>query len=215
MGIICSICSEDERKPGPIIDTKTEEENLSPEGELLSSDTSRFILPLDISKRHPLEFDSQARFDFSARDYRAFCLLLHRKHGALLLHCTRKKKKPPHYQLPGGHIDQDDFRQITKNLSCVVTQQQLYYAARLGCAREIYEETTLDFRNRLEELHPMILYGREQRESDDAILINEYKSRLFFLCEVFDDDFPNAVSLKFLFAQFIDLAFNDSTYHIL
>lgn len=192
MGIICSICSEDERKPGAIIDTKTAEENLPPKGTSFSSVTARFILPLDISKRHPLEFDSGARFDFSARDYKAFCLLLHRKHGGLLLHCTRKKKKPPHYQLPGGHIDHDDFRQITGNLNRVVTQQQLYYAARLGCAREIYEETKIDFRNRLGELHPMILYETaENRDSENAILINEYKSRIFFVCEVFDDDFPD------------------------
>lgn len=210
MGSICSVCSEDERKPGAIIDPKTAQENPTLEGTMQTSDDSwivRLVLPLEMSKRNTLEFDSQARFDYSKRDYKAFCLLLHRKHGGLLLHCTRKKTKPPHYQLPGGHIDHGDFRQIAKNLNSVVPQQQLYYAARIGCAREVYEETGLDFRNRLDEFLPMILYGSEQRDLDDKILINEYKSRLFFVCEVFDDDFPDSVSFlkMFDFMKFVDL----------
>jgi hypothetical protein len=27
----------------------------------------------------------------------------------MMLHCTRKNKKPPHYQLAGGHIDEFEF----------------------------------------------------------------------------------------------------------
>jgi ADP-ribose pyrophosphatase YjhB (NUDIX family) len=114
----------------------------------------------------------------------------------VILHCTRKKRKPPHYQLPGGHVDDCEFKQITKSISNLVTQEQLYYAARIGCAREVYEETGIDFRNRLEEFLPMVLYNKEQEDFKNETLINEYKSRIFFVCEVFDEDFPCAVRKK-------------------
>ena len=189
MGSICSSSRGEQRKPGAIVETKTD-------GTLQTASdprAARLVLPLEISQRYSLKFSSQSRFDISSRDYRAFCLLIHRKHGALLLHCTRKKKKPPHYQLPGGHVDDADFKKITRSLANFATLEQLYYAARLGCAREVYEETGLDFRNRLGEFLPMILSSAEQRDLKDETLINEHKSRIFFVCEVFDDDFPYAV----------------------
>jgi hypothetical protein len=39
----------------------------------------------------------------------AFLFLVHRNHGLLLLYTTRKKSKGPHYQVPGGHVDQEDI----------------------------------------------------------------------------------------------------------
>lgn len=44
-------------------------------------------------------------------DYRAFLIAVHEKHGLLLLHCTRKKSKGPHWQLPGGHVDDFEFKE--------------------------------------------------------------------------------------------------------
>jgi 8-oxo-dGTP pyrophosphatase MutT (NUDIX family) len=136
----------------------------------------------------------------------------------LLLHCTRKKKKPPHYQLPGGHVDKYEFEQVATKSSNVVSQGELYRAARLGCAREVFEETGLDFRNRLEELLPLVLYSTKE----DNKLINEYKSRIFFVCEVRDEDFASAVrintkSFPFLFqvlSPFIPTTFFDKIYFL-
>ena len=42
-------------------------------------------------------------------DYRGFLFVVHCDFGLLLLHCTRKKHKPPHWQLPGGHVDEAEF----------------------------------------------------------------------------------------------------------
>ncbi len=42
-------------------------------------------------------------------DYKAFIVPIHPNHGILLLYCTRKKSKGPHHQLPGGHVDKEDF----------------------------------------------------------------------------------------------------------
>ena len=52
--------------------------------------------------------------DYKACDYRAFIFVFHNEHGLMLLHCTRKKKKPPHWQLPGGHVDEPEFLQAGK-----------------------------------------------------------------------------------------------------
>jgi 8-oxo-dGTP pyrophosphatase MutT (NUDIX family) len=147
---------------------------------------------LAVSNNYTLQFDPRVTVDFSNIDYRAFCLLLHKEHGAILLHCTRKKKKPPHFQLPGGHVDDVEFKQVCNNLSRTVTQEQLYLASRLGCAREVYEETGIDLRQQLDRLHPLILYRKPHNER----LMNEFKHRLFFVCEVLDEDFVVATKVS-------------------
>ena len=52
--------------------------------------------------------------DAAGADFKGFCMIVHPIHGLLLLHCTRKKDKGPHYQLPGGHVDKEDFDAIGK-----------------------------------------------------------------------------------------------------
>ena len=83
--------------------------------------------------------------------------------STLLLYCTRKKKKPPHYQLPSGHVDAAEFKQVSHNASRFVTQEQLYPSTRLGCIREVYKETGIDLRKELGRLRPMILFDKSER----------------------------------------------------
>lgn len=47
--------------------------------------------------------------DYRNIDYRGFIFVVHESYGLMLLHCTRKPKKGPHFQLPGGHIDDFEF----------------------------------------------------------------------------------------------------------
>jgi len=47
--------------------------------------------------------------EYKGRDYRGFVFAVHPEHGMLLLHCTRKPAKGPHFQLPGGHVDDYEF----------------------------------------------------------------------------------------------------------
>lgn len=47
--------------------------------------------------------------EYKKHDYRGFIFVVHAKYGLMLLYCSRKKSKPPHYQLPGGHIDLPEF----------------------------------------------------------------------------------------------------------
>jgi 8-oxo-dGTP pyrophosphatase MutT (NUDIX family) len=49
--------------------------------------------------------------DYATNDYRGFIFVVHETLGLMLLHCTRKKSKGPHWQLPGGHIDDHEFLQ--------------------------------------------------------------------------------------------------------
>jgi 8-oxo-dGTP pyrophosphatase MutT (NUDIX family) len=42
-------------------------------------------------------------------DYRGFVFVLHQIYGLMLLHCTRKESKGPHWQTPGGHVDKNEF----------------------------------------------------------------------------------------------------------
>ena len=77
--------------------------------------------------------------DYKRIDYRGFAFVVHPQHGMLLLHCTRKPKKGPHFQLPGGHIDNFEF-EIAKEKSNQGSDI-LIEAAKMGTARELYEET--------------------------------------------------------------------------
>ena len=59
--------------------------------------------------------------DYRNIDYRGFIFVVHESHGLMLLHCTRKKKKGPHFQLPGGHIDDFEFEAAAKTSGSTVT----------------------------------------------------------------------------------------------
>jgi 8-oxo-dGTP pyrophosphatase MutT (NUDIX family) len=126
--------------------------------------------------------------DYKSVDYRGFIFVVHKQHGLMLLHCTRKKKKGPHFQLPGGHIDEFEFFAAAEQSSD--SQTQLLLAARAGAARELYEETGLDVRNQLDRLEPAALRNDvEVDKHGKEILKNELKHRLYFFLPVTDDDF--------------------------
>ena len=81
-------------------------------------------------------------------DYKAFIFATHPLHGLLLLYCTRKKKKGPHYQAPGGHVDKDDYyRVIAQSGTTLQGPELLMRACKMGAARELFEETGMDYRS--------------------------------------------------------------------
>ena len=89
--------------------------------------------------------------EYAKEDYRAFLFAVHPGHGMLLLHCTRKKKKPPHFQCPGGHVDKEDFEYVILNTpgSNHRGSPLLIHASKIGAARELFEETGIDVRSAL------------------------------------------------------------------
>jgi hypothetical protein len=52
--------------------------------------------------------------DYLTVEYKGFVFVIHEQYGLMLLYCTRKKKKPPHWQLCGGKIDEHEFIQAGK-----------------------------------------------------------------------------------------------------
>lgn len=113
----------------------------------------------------------------------------------MLLFCARKKKKGPHYQLAGGHVDEHEFIEAAKR-SCDC-HTQLLLAAQIGVARELFEETGMDLREQLHRLEPAALRSEEAiKEKGDIILICEHKKRLYFFLHVTNDDFPIGVHGK-------------------
>lgn len=134
--------------------------------------------------------------DIAAKhDYRGFVICLHDTYGLLLLHCTRKKNKPPHYQLPGGHVD--DFELNEQQQQHSTATAALYFAARAGCARELYEETGINVRQELDRFQPAVLNPGDRDKTNKKLkLINAYKHRLFFVLHVKDEDFFQKVRRK-------------------
>jgi 8-oxo-dGTP pyrophosphatase MutT (NUDIX family) len=148
---------------------------------------------------------SDLYYDYSKDEYRAFIFAQHPIHGLLLLYCSRKKNKPPHFQAPGGHVDKEDFDVASARLqkeqhndvnnSKSSSQQLLVLACKIGVARELYEETGIDIRHDLDSrLQPVQLRNEEKKktkngEDGDDGLACVHKHRLFFKICLTDDDF--------------------------
>jgi len=129
--------------------------------------------------------------DYMKEEYRAFLFATHPTHGMLLLHCSQKKNKPPHFQTPGGHVDKEDFDDAIARTPEYSHEGPalLITACRIGVARELYEETGIDVRSALDRLHPVRL--RENSDSDKSIFC-EFKKRLFFKLSLDEKDFVAA-----------------------
>mmetsp|Transcript_18659 Transcript_18659/g.26443 ORF Transcript_18659/g.26443 Transcript_18659/m.26443 type:complete len:535 (+) Transcript_18659:98-1702(+) len=132
-----------------------------------------------------VENKNQTTYPFHNKDYRAFVFVIHNDFGLLLLHCTRKRKKGPHFQIPGGHVDEAEFiAAARKNL--IHPKMHLAYAAKRAAARELFEETGLDFRDQLDRFEPAHLY---EQPSKPDFLTFEHKHRIYFRINVNDNDF--------------------------
>lgn len=55
------------------------------------------------------EGSGKVLINYKQNDYRGFIFIVHDVHGLVLLRCLRKKDKPPHWQVPGGHVDEPEF----------------------------------------------------------------------------------------------------------
>jgi 8-oxo-dGTP pyrophosphatase MutT (NUDIX family) len=124
--------------------------------------------------------------DYKNKDWRGFLFVIHESHGLLLLYCTRKTSKGPHFQTPGGHVDEIEFLNAARVTSS--PDSHLLQAAMAGAVRELYEETGMDMRKSLHRIEPVQLYTTKKGDTLD----NEYKSRLFFKLVVNDADFPES-----------------------
>eukprot|EP00538_Stauroneis_constricta_P005222 CAMPEP_0119547994 /NCGR_PEP_ID=MMETSP1352-20130426/2020_1 /TAXON_ID=265584 /ORGANISM="Stauroneis constricta, Strain CCMP1120" /LENGTH=248 /DNA_ID=CAMNT_0007593139 /DNA_START=70 /DNA_END=816 /DNA_ORIENTATION=- len=121
-------------------------------------------------------------------DYRGFVFVHHHQHGLLLLKCTRKRNKPIHYQLPGGHVDDAEFEDAAKRHSERAVQLQM--AAANGCARELFEETGIDVRQSLERRLKIVqLHNGNGGGEQKQVVQNGLKHRMFYLLQVTDEDF--------------------------
>jgi 8-oxo-dGTP pyrophosphatase MutT (NUDIX family) len=138
---------------------------------------------------------SKVLVDYKANDFRGFIFVVHAAYGLLLLQCTRKKNKPLHWQLPGGHIDDPEFEEAARQSSDKKTQ--LLIAGKIGAARELFEETGIDVRSKLDRLEPASLRTEAKVKHGVEILQNEYNYRLFYLLTVTDDDFATKGEIPF------------------
>jgi 8-oxo-dGTP pyrophosphatase MutT (NUDIX family) len=161
----------------------------SPPNEIVSPSPASTENPVKSSKK------SKVLVDYKANDFRGFIFVVHPAYGLLLLQCTRKKNKPLHWQLPGGHIDDPEFEEAARQSSDKNTQ--LLIAGKIGAARELFEETGIDVRSKLDRLAPASLRTEAKVKHGVEILKNEYNHRLFYLLSVTDDDFATKGEIAF------------------
>ena len=144
---------------------------------LRASNSSHYSSSLSVKMEPAATASDQVLVDFKKDDYRGFLMVCHEDYGLLMLRCTRKKNKPPHWQLPGGHVDHIEFQEAAKDSDKNDRNSQLLQASKRGASRELFEETGIDLRTQLDRLQPANLH---REKGDNTKLINEYKHRLFF-----------------------------------
>ncbi|KAF7458797.1 NUDIX domain protein [Cryptosporidium felis] len=87
---------------------------------------------------------------------RSFVIVIHDEHGCLLLKSSNEKKG---YQLPGGRLDEQDKQaagaMASSSPPMPLLEAKVEEAFRIGAARELFEETGLDYRNRTHLLKPL------------------------------------------------------------
>lgn len=88
--------------------------------------------------------------DLRIYKFRSFVIAIHDEYGCLLLKSS-KKGKSGYFQLPGGRLDERDLLLSDFKVNGVPGEDSFKVAA----ARELYEETGLDFRNKLQLLKPL------------------------------------------------------------
>ncbi|KAL7564294.1 hypothetical protein ACA910_014356 [Epithemia clementina (nom. ined.)] len=129
----------------------------------------------------------QVMVDYNSKQYQTFVFLVHNDHGLVLLQCSRKDDKLPHWQLPGGKVDGQEFEEAAKQSQD--RQTQLILASKAGAARELFIETGMDFRSNLDRFEPAQLRALNPIEKA-MIAVNELKDHLFFFLQVGDEEFP-------------------------
>jgi 8-oxo-dGTP pyrophosphatase MutT (NUDIX family) len=91
-------------------------------------------------------------------------------------------------------VDDFEFEEAVSECGADASAQDiLLLAAKKGAAREIFEETGLDFRHALDRLDPAPL----RAERTDDLCECELKNRLYFYVVAKDEDFPKVFSLQF------------------
>jgi len=146
---------------------------------------------------------------YKNKDNRAFVFVVHPNHGVMLLHCTRKRRKGFHFQLPGGHVDDFEFEVALERLSSQSApslsssslssmasssssvpkdDDVLLLASKMAAARELYEETGIDITAQLHRLWPAPL--RKAAENMTELELCSLKNRCYFHLSVVDEDFP-------------------------
>jgi 8-oxo-dGTP pyrophosphatase MutT (NUDIX family) len=123
----------------------------------------------------------------TSTEYRAFLFAVHPQHGFLLLKCRDKKNKGSYWEIPGGHLDDEDFEQAADQV--FVKPQQLDLAGKIGVARELFEESGIDIRGEVERLESAVLGSSENNSGAYASLQHLYKDRLFYFLRLEDTDF--------------------------
>lgn len=159
---------------------------------LAGDSVSLLVAPSEIMCPSPASTEEsvgKVLIDHKTVDYRGFIFVVHASFGLMLLRCTRKKNKPLHWQLPGGHVDDPEFIQAAQASSD--RSAQLLFAGKMGAARELFEETGLDVRLQLDRLEPAALRSKTKVKDGVELLNNEYKHRLFYFLSVTDDDYLN------------------------
>jgi len=145
--------------------------------------------------------DDVTNLDFAKADHHGFVMAIHPEHGYALLHCARKKKKLNHFQLPGGHVDDFEFKDAAA-VHPDDPKAQLQLAGQMGSARELCEETGMDLRAQLDWLQPANLRAKGKKNK----LSNEFKHRLFYKVELTDDDFLKEQNMPIADAAFLQHA---------
>jgi 8-oxo-dGTP pyrophosphatase MutT (NUDIX family) len=140
-----------------------------------------------VTEKRPRDLKSNILVDTS-EDYRSFVFSIHPEHGLLLLKSREKKRKGSYWEIPGGHLEDEDFEAAAAIVSDTEASQ-LQMAGKIGARRELMEECGFDIGDDLSRLELAVFASDEEQTNSLASLHNLYKGRLFYFLRLEDSDF--------------------------
>ncbi|EZG43732.1 NUDIX domain protein [Gregarina niphandrodes] len=116
---------------------------------------------------------------------RAFVVLLVQSKGVLLM-VADKKSKGLHYQLPGGRVDEADFKQLgIKPDARTLVEEDMIKVARIAAAREIFEETGFTLEpEKLQYISAISEKIATNRKRNGYMRGTQLPSKLYFTAEI-------------------------------
>ncbi len=136
--------------------------------------------------------DGTCKIDYHNETYQGMVFVVHRSRGMLLFNyydpAGGESNSLGDTRIPGGAISEEEFVAAAKQTGYAKMQLQL--AAREAAARQLFEMTGIDVRQKLDRLTPAVLQMNPQVDSKGTqYLRNEHENTLYYFLQISDEDF--------------------------
>lgn len=136
--------------------------------------------------------DGTCKVDYQNETYKGMVFVVHRTRGMLVFNRVDLSENEANNlsgtHIAGGPVSEEEFLAAAKLTGYAKMQLQL--AAREAAARQLFETTGIDIRQKLDRLTPAVLQMNPPVDAKGIqYLKNEHENNLYYFLQISDDDF--------------------------